>query len=82
MPRISATTPMLLMIASNRTPNTLITVVVISVTRPMKDWTSSPGTGDGSASLIWSGKMVERTRGTVTATAVTVITRPRSRSSR
>src|SRR5947199_220169 len=48
MPRISAATPMLLMIASSRTPRMLITVVVTSATRPMNDCMSRPGTGEGS----------------------------------
>ena len=40
----------------------------------MNDCMSSAPIGDGSPSLIWSGQIVDITRGTVAATAVTVIT--------
>ena len=40
----------------------------------MNDCMSRPPIGDGSASLIWSGQIVDMTSGTVAATAVTVMT--------
>ena len=55
IPRISAPTPMLLMIDSRRTPAMLMIVVVKRAMSPMNDCMSSDGIGDGSASLIVSG---------------------------
>ena len=40
----------------------------------MNDCWSRNGIGDGSARTICSGKIVDRTSGTVAATAVTVMT--------
>ena len=75
MPRISAPTPMLLIDREqpdaddvdergddeHREPDERLHV-------------AAPPIGDGSPSLIWSGQIVDMTRGTVAATAVTVIT--------
>ena len=55
IPRISAATPMLLMIDRSRTPKTLMSVVVSSTASPMNDCYREPGIGDGSPSLIESG---------------------------
>ena len=52
----------------------LITVVVTSATRPMNDCMSRPGTGEGSLNTNAVCGIVDSTSGTVTATAVTVMT--------
>ena len=44
---------------------TLISVVDTRINRARNDCMSSSGIGDGSASLICSGQIVERTSGTV-----------------
>ncbi len=72
MPTISAATPMLLRTARIRTPAMLTMVEMTSVSRPRNCWLSRPGTTEGSPSLKFM--IVERTSGTVTATAVTVTT--------
>ncbi len=72
MPRISAPTPTLLMIARSRTPKALMIVVEIRVINAQKIRLFRPGTGLGSPSA--KPKMLDITSGTVPATAVTVTT--------
>ena len=72
IPMISAPTPMLLRIARRRTPTLLIKVVVRRVTSPTNCHMSRPATGDALARS--KPMIVDRTSGTVAATAATVIT--------
>ena len=72
MPTISAATPRLLMIDSSRTPKALMNVVLIRVRMAQKIRLLTAGSGDGA--LRAKPKMLDSTRGTVAATAVTVRT--------
>ena len=74
IPRISVATPMLLSVATSRTPNALIRVVMIKVVMAMNVNMSLTPSGDGLARKSFSPMIPSTTKATMQATAVTVTT--------
>ena len=74
IPRISVATPMLLRIATRRTPNALMIVVMTSVKIAMNVNMSLTPSGDGLARKSFSPMIPSTTKATMQATAVTVTT--------